>query len=854
MAEIPTMVIGTKGRATDTQTGATLRLTSTPRHLVLMAVVALACAILGSFAYDQYQRYDEALALADRDTRNAAILLAESTARTFDAIGESLGAAAALHGDVAAGRYTDPSIVHELLREIQAGVPVLRAIGWTDAEGNLVASSVYRDPPPLNVGDRQHFIVPRDTPRGGIYIGAPVKSRLTGEWIINVSLRLETPDGKFAGVAVGVIDPDYFASVYRSIELGPSRIAALYRRDGLILARDPPLDQRLGQSVATAEWFRDQVPNAPVGTFHGPNIFDGRERVVSYARIADGGEVVSVSVLRSGVLANFYRDLKHRGIRLAITLLGLCAGAWLLASELERRRRADRKFRALLEAAADSVAIVDQTGRIALVNAQAESLFGYGRAELLGRNVEVLMPQRYHDRHGAYIAQYLMNPRSRAMGKGLELMGRRKDGTEFPIEVSLSPLLSEEGLLVSAVIRDITQRKAEEAELIKARQAAELASAAKSDFLSSMSHELRTPLSAVIGFSQLLELDRERNLTEKQREYVRYIITSGNHLLDLVNQVLDLAGIEAGRLKLSPERVVVRTVFEEVRHTMLPLAQKAGIALEARAPEVLADIHADALRLRQILLNLVSNAIKYNRAGGAVSLSALSVPGERVRLLVADTGMGIAPERHAELFMPFQRLGAELSGVEGTGIGLALSRRLVEAMSGSIGFSSERGTGSTFWVELPAEKSPTVEAADGLQSSALASQGGYSLLYVEDNPANLHLMEHLLSALPDVGLLAAPTPQLGLDLAIAHRPDIIVLDINLPGMSGVDLLQRLKAAPETRDIPVLALSAAALPGDVRRGLAAGFFRYLTKPLDVSAFLAAVEEALHRGASPRVAPD
>jgi PAS domain S-box-containing protein len=535
-------------------------------------------------------------------------------------------------------------------------------------------------------------------------------------------------------------------------------------------------------------------------------------------------------------------------------LLGLFSGAWLLASQLERRRRADGKFRTLLEAAADAVAIVDQTGRIALVNAQTESSFGYGRAELLGRNVAILMPQRYHERHGAHIAEYLMNPRSRPMGKGLELMGRRKDGTEFPIEVSLSPLPSDEGLLVSAVIRDIAQRKAEEAELIKARQAAESASAAKSDFLSSMSHELRTPLSAVIGFSQLLELDRERNLTEKQRDYVRYIITSGNHLLDLVSQVLDLAGIEAGRLKLSPERVVVRTVFEEVRHTMLPLAQKAGIALEARAPEGLADIHADALRLRQILLNLVSNAIKYNRAGGAVSLSALAVPGGRARLLVADTGMGIAPERQAELFMPFQRLGAELSGVEGTGIGLALSRKLVEAMDGSIGFSSERGTGSTFWVELPAEKSPAAEASEGLQSPAPASEGGYSLLYVEDNPANLHLMEHLLSTLPDVNLLAAPTPQLGLDLAIAHRPDVIVLDINLPGMSGVDLLRRFKAAPETRDIPILALSAAALPGDVRRGLAAGFFRYLTKPLDVSAFLAAVEEALHSGVAPRVAPD
>ncbi len=668
---------------------------------------------------------------------------------------------------------------------------------------------------------------------------------MTGDWIIGVSRRLETPDGRFAGIAGAVVDPAYFAAVFRSINLGPGRIAALFRADGTVLAREPELTGRLGESAAAAAWFRNQVPRASTGTYHGPNVFDGSERILSFAKAAGGTQVVSVSVARAEVLAGFYRDVARGAARIGVLLLVLVAGAWIFAVQLRRRQRADGKFRDLLEAAPEAMVIVEPSGRIALVNAQTEKLFGYRRDELLGQPLEMLLPERYRARHSAQRAGFMAHPRVRPMGSELELYGQRKDGSEFPVEISLSPLQTEDGLVVSGAMRDITAQKRAQAELVEARRVEAAASRAKSDFLSSMSHELRTPLNAVIGFAQMLEMDRRQTLTGSQKEYVGYIISSGHHLLNLVNEVLDLAGIESGQLRLSIERVPVRDALEAVRATMAPLAQRAGLALEIAIPTDIAAVRADNLRLRQVLINLVSNAIKYNRPGGSVTLTSMPTPDGTVRFVIADTGIGIAPEHQKHLFEPFQRLGAEYTAIEGTGIGLSLSRRIMAAMNGTIGFSSEPGRGSVFWIELPGAAAEAGEPVALPLSSGTprATAGGFSLLYVEDNPANLRLMEHLVSTLPNVAVLMAATPQLGLDMAVAHRPDVIVLDLNLPGMSGYEVLRRLQAMPETADIPVLALTAAAFPHDVKKGLAAGFFRYLTKPLDVGAFLAAVDDAL-----------
>jgi PAS domain S-box-containing protein len=529
-----------------------------------------------------------------------------------------------------------------------------------------------------------------------------------------------------------------------------------------------------------------------------------------------------------------------------VVIIGALRGAAARVRQLNvTLRDSEARFRGLLESAPDAMVIADKQGRITLVNAQTERLFGYPREELLGQPVEMLMLERDRGQHPGRVAAFMARPTARPMGAGLNLHGVSKDGREFPIEISLGPVPTAEGILVSAAIRDSTARQKAEAELAEAKRVAETASRAKSEFLSSMSHELRTPLNAVIGFAELLMMDRGGTLTVKQKDYAGHIIDGANHLVELVNEVLDLAGIEAGRLRLSIKRVSVRNALEHVQRTMLPLAQKTGVTLELKVPAELGDVRADELRLQQVLINLVSNAIKYNRPDGVVALTGRSMASGRVRFVVTDTGIGIAPERVKDLFQPFQRLGAEHSRIEGTGIGLALSRRLVDAMHGAIGFTSEPGHGSTFWIDLPAEAKSigTADLGEATSSPSRATAGGYSLLYVEDNPSNIHLMEQLIATLPDVALLAAPTPQLGIDLAVAHRPNAIVLDLNLPGMSGFDVLARLKAMPETRDIPVLALTAAAFPRDIKKGLAAGFFRSLPKPIDVNALLAAVDDAL-----------
>jgi protein-histidine pros-kinase len=511
----------------------------------------------------------------------------------------------------------------------------------------------------------------------------------------------------------------------------------------------------------------------------------------------------------------------------------------------------EQKFRGIVESSPEAMVIVDASGIIALVNARVGDVFGYRRDELLGKAVETLVPKRLAERHRQHLARFATDATMRPMGAGNDLYGLRKDGTEFPVEISLSPLHTPQGLYVSSVIRDITQRRQIEAELFQARQLEQEASRAKTLFLSNMSHELRTPLNAVIGFVQLLEGEQAGPLTPKQREYLGYIHDGGTHLLSLVNEVLDLSKIEAGRLDLSIEAVGVHAAMELAHNSLVSLAEKARVMLILRPANGLPDVGVDRLRLHQCLMNLISNAIKYNRPGGTVTLDARRTPDDRIEIAVADTGRGIPTERQRELFQPFQRLGAEHTAIEGTGLGLALTRYLVEAMGGKIGFSSRPGVGSRFWIDFPvlaAVSHPVATVSEARLAPVLTAGPGRSLLYVEDNAMSARLVEAILSAVPGLTVLSASTAQKGLEKAIRHRPDVIILDINLPGLNGYDLLARLRHAPETRDIPVLALTAAALPGDIAKGTAAGFFRYLTKPIDARVLQAAVEDALTEAAA------
>jgi len=409
-------------------------------------------------------------------------------------------------------------------------------------------------------------------------------------------------------------------------------------------------------------------------------------------------------------------------------------------------------------------------------------------------------------------------------------------------------------LLVSALVEVLVRRRAyaiglvdqRTVELNSARQVADAANRAKSEFLSRMSHELRTPLNAVLGFAQLLDVE---DLDDAKQEAVDQILRGGRHLLGLINEVLEISAIETGNLSLSPEPVPAIDVIAEVVDLARPLAAKGGVQFVDDAVTV-TDVHiqADRQRLKQVLLNLVSNAIKYNRPGGTVSVTARQAGSRHLRIEVTDTGPGIRPEDFDRLFLPFERLGAEQTEVEGTGIGLALSRRLAEAMGGTLGVSSELGQGSTFWIELPETEGP-VERFERLQGDAAMapapseSTRRHTIVYIEDNLSNLRLVERVVTQGDDVDLIASMQGGLGVELVREHQPDLVLLDLHLPDIPGEEVLRRLQDDLRTAAIPVVVLSADATSGKADLVLAAGARAYLTKPLDLVELKRLVDDLL-----------
>ena len=384
-------------------------------------------------------------------------------------------------------------------------------------------------------------------------------------------------------------------------------------------------------------------------------------------------------------------------------------------------------------------------------------------------------------------------------------------------------------------------------ELAMAMEEARSANYAKSAFLSSMSHELRTPLNAILGFAQILSSDRLPSTLEQKKEFAGHILKSGRHLLTLINEILDLAKVESGTVSLSLEPVGLDVILQECRDMIAPLASQRGIGM-AFPDACPLNVLADRTRLKQILLNLLSNALKYNREQGQVAIECAPQAGGRVRISVRDTGVGLDAEQLALLFQPFNRLGQEGGTEEGSGIGLVVTKRLVELMDGNIGVSSAPGEGSIFWIELRVVDAVPIPAAPALPLPDLAGallehSAPVTLLYVEDNPANLILVEEIVRYCPQLQLLTATDGRLGVEMARTHLPQLILMDINLPRVNGTDALKLLRADPRTAHIPVIALTANAMPGDVERSMALGFYRYLTKPINLDEFTEAINSTL-----------
>ena len=472
-------------------------------------------------------------------------------------------------------------------------------------------------------------------------------------------------------------------------------------------------------------------------------------------------------------------------------------------------------------------------------NRAGEELLGIPRAEIIGRTDAQIFPTR--DAEALQILDRSVLAGHAVVDIPEQVLPTRSRGTRI-LHTRKLPIVDSTGVprYLLGIAEDITERKMAEEDARLARLEAERANLAKSEFLSRMSHDLRTPLNAVIGFAQLLALEA---LPDQQRESVTQILNGGRHLLDLINEVLDVTRIEAGRLSLTPQSVPVADIVHEVVDLLAPLARQRRIAVQVnidRAHELFA--RADRQRLKQVLLNLVGNAVKYNRENGRVEVNCEARPAERITISVADTGVGIPLEKMKLLFRPFERLGAEHTSVEGTGLGLAVSKALTEAMGGAIGVRSDVGHGTTFWIELPAADSSPATPVDG-DSRPLRRATSGTVLYIEDNPANVRLMIRILGRREGVRLLTAPSGRVGLQMVSEQRPDLILLDLHLPDMSGEDVLHHIRGDAAMRGIPVAILSADATPRQVERILAAGSVAYLTKPLEIGQLLHLVDERL-----------
>jgi PAS domain S-box-containing protein len=527
----------------------------------------------------------------------------------------------------------------------------------------------------------------------------------------------------------------------------------------------------------------------------------------------------------------------------------------------EYNRKTSALQNAILTSATFSIIATDEKGIIQLFNLGAERMLGYTSDEVVNR----ISPSDIHDpQEVAARARELSRELGVPIAPGFEALAYkashgiedsyaltyiRKDRSRFPALVSVTALRDARGGIIGFLLigADNSVRTQVEAELNQAMAAAESANRAKSDFLSGMSHELRTPLNAILGFAQLMASGSPPPTPAQQRD-LDQILKAGWYLLELINEVLDLALIESGKVTLSHEPVSLAEVMLECRAMIEPQAQRRGLGMTFPIFEIPCFVKADRTRVKQVLINLLFNAIKYNRPGGTVTVECTPCPPGSIRIGVRDTGPGLAPALVAQLFQPFNRLGRENGTEEGTGIGLVVTKRLVGLMGGTIGVESTVGVGSVFWIELTLTSAPelaALEAARAAQVLPQAQEGAppRTLLYVEDNPANLELVEQLVARRADLRMMSATDGEQGIDLARSFLPEVILMDINLPGLSGIEAMQILRADPSTAHIPIIALSANAVPRDIEKGLESGFFSYLTKPIKVDRFMDALDIAL-----------
>ncbi len=653
---------------------------------------------------------------------------------------------------------------------------------------------------------------------------------------------------------------DQLANVYENL------VAVAEQNPGwrLIILRDS--NGRRLYPLSLAETSLDDSPHVQVLKqtvgFAGTNLGELEVQVDSSALIARASELENtlriVLVIMIGMFVLVIGVLLETVVSRRISRLGTA----LTSSEAVKS--------SILDTAQDAILSVSDAGIINQYNKSAEKLFGYTADDMLGKPVQNLLPKSSSDEFTLLLKQGVDKNKSHVSGMQREITGICKDGSEIPIYLSVSDTGISGATRYSWIIHDLSKIKEAEQKLkqhrdslqqvvkeqtkelraekemaVLAKQDAVKANKAKSQFLSGMSHELRTPLNAIIGFSDLLLY--RKDLNSEIEDSIRHINTAGNHLLKLVDEALDLSKIEIGKLILCMETLALQSVLEECFALYNPMILKAGLKLNFNT-QVDYLVHADRIRLKQALLNLLSNAAKYNSKNGSVTVSYKVTDRQCLRINVTDTGSGLSTDQQQHLFEPFERLGAENGAIPGTGIGLTITRQIVELMGGTVGVDSTIGKGSTFWLELEMSHEDLPETVKVLEQQIMYPdpqvQQNQCIVYIEDDHINLRLVEGLFEQLTDYRLQTAETGSAGLNLISQQHPDLVLLDIHLSDMDGYEVLRKLRANPETEHIPVIAVTAGAMQEDINRGRKAGFDAYVTKPVNIQKLLKMMQKLLY----------
>ncbi|MGQ0683337.1 ATP-binding protein [Bradyrhizobium sp.] len=795
-----------------------------------MTGALLAGSILFLFLFDLRLRYDATIEQGKRSAENFAEVLSEHTALTFENVERTLREVAKIRSDALHAHYVTADESNAALRLLMNTSPIVVAVGWTDAAGNLIAHSYDRPAPRTNVSGMDHFKVQRDRTEDRLYVSPPFLSAANGKWLTAASLRLSDADGSFAGIVTAPLDQSYFAKLYRSIDLGTEGSILLMHTGGLVLAREPFVEDVVGRSFAHAPLLTQYLPKSDSGAYETISVLDGRPRIAGYKAVRGLPLVMLVTYARADLLRPWYNHITLFGPVVAIVFAAMLIGTFLLVQQTRRLARNSRelertntRFDIALSHMPHGLIVWDADERIVIANSRFHQMYGLAPEQVKpGTSLRQLLDsqaangQNLGPNGDGFISRIV----SEAMQTHVLADGRT---------VAMRRRPTPEGGWIAAH-EDISEQMRIEGELREAKDRAEAAARATADFLSNMTHELRTPLTAIIGVSDML-LSGEQS-RDRQRQYLQMQRSAGQGLLGIVNDILDFSKIEAGQFTLSPGPLSLSRLTQECLAMFWCQALRKGVDVTSHIASDVPDwVWGDAVRLRQILVNLLGNAVKFTPSG-SVRLTVDLVPGSigALRFAVTDTGIGIAPRDLPSLFERFvQAENTATRRVGGSGLGLAISRQLVNLMGGKIDVASAPGRGSefSFVVELALCEAASPETS----RASLASGTSYRLLLAEDYEPNCDLIKAMLEQAGHE-VVTANNGAEAVRMAVRSSFDAILLDVQMPQMDGYAAARTIRTAIGGRPrLPIIALTANALPGESERCLEAGMDVHVPKPVN-----------------------